>query len=151
MFPAASYRAPVMTVKDAWREVRLPLTDFEYAAFGKPIPWVGPLSPSKVQSVGFTLVDKQAGPFRLEVAWIKASRGAVAAKGASTDPPPEGVDDAKEDLTRGPLSERPASAQSASAVIELAIERGVPLFNDAHPSACAAVYEVVVFRISAAA
>ena len=29
------------------------------------------LDPSKVNSVGFLLADKQAGPFKLEVDWIK--------------------------------------------------------------------------------
>jgi hypothetical protein len=31
-----------------------------------------PLDASKVTSVGFLISDKQAGPFKLEVAWIKA-------------------------------------------------------------------------------
>lgn len=34
--------------------------------------------------------------------------------------------------------------ESARAVIELAIKRGVPLFNAGQPSACAAIYEVAV-------
>ena len=34
--------------------------------------------------------------------------------------------------------------ESAVAVIELAIRRGVPLFNAGQPSACAAIYEVAV-------
>ncbi len=29
------------------------------------------LDPSKVNSVGFLLADKKAGPFKLEVDWIK--------------------------------------------------------------------------------
>jgi hypothetical protein len=39
------------------------------------------------------------------------------------------------------LSEQSAS-QKAMSVIELAIERGVPLFNNHNPQACAAIYEV---------
>ena len=35
-----------------------------------------------------------------------------------------------------------AAIRKAMAVIELAIERGVPLFNEGSPEACAAVYEV---------
>jgi hypothetical protein len=34
---------------------------------------VPPLNPAKVSSVGFLISDKQAGPFRLEIGWIKAS------------------------------------------------------------------------------
>ena len=78
LFAAASYRAPIETQKDAWREVRIPLKDFEYAAFGTRIPTAEILRANKVQSVGFTLADKQAGRFRLEVAWIKGEKPASA-------------------------------------------------------------------------
>ena len=43
-----------------------------------------------------------------------------------------------------PQAKKLTPAQAARAVIELAIERGVPLFNDGQHSACAAVYEVAV-------
>jgi hypothetical protein len=43
-----------------------------------------------------------------------------------------------------PQTKKLTPAQSARAVIELAIERGVPLFNDGQHAACAAVYEVAV-------
>jgi len=36
----------------------------------------------------------------------------------------------------------PTPVRKAMGVIELAIERGVPLFNDGKPEACAAIYEV---------
>ena len=77
-FAAASYRAPVKTQKDTWQETRISLKDFEYAAFGRRIARAEPLKANKVQSVGFTLADKQAGPFRLEVAWIRAEQGGAA-------------------------------------------------------------------------
>ena len=44
-------------------------------------------------------------------------------------------------------SARPAemtTGASADSVIRLAIQRGVPLFNDGNPGACAAIYEVAV-------
>jgi uncharacterized surface protein with fasciclin (FAS1) repeats len=71
---AAAYRAPLKTQKDTWQEIRIPLKGFEYAAFGRPIPRAEPIRASRIQSVGFTLADKQAGPFELEVAWIKAEK-----------------------------------------------------------------------------
>jgi uncharacterized surface protein with fasciclin (FAS1) repeats len=87
LFAAASYRAALKTQKDTWQEVRFPLKDFEYAAFGKRIATADLLRASKVQSVGFTLADKQAGPFRLEVAWIRGEKGASAdGPAASTQP-----------------------------------------------------------------
>lgn len=74
-FAAASYRSPLKTQKGTWQEFRLPVKAFEFSAFGKRIPGAGAVMASKVQSVGFTLADKQAGPFRLEVSWIKAEKG----------------------------------------------------------------------------
>ncbi len=43
-----------------------------------------------------------------------------------------------------PQARKLTPVQSARAVIELAIERGVPLFNDGQHAACAAVYEVAI-------
>lgn len=73
-FGAASYRAFLQTQNDTWQEIRVPVKDFEYSAFGKRIVGVPRLTAAQVQSVGFTLADKQAGPFRLEVAWIRAEK-----------------------------------------------------------------------------
>ena len=70
---AGSYRAPLKTQKGTWQEVRIPLKDFKYTAFGRRIAGADPLMANKVQSVGFTLSDKQAGFFRLEVDWISAA------------------------------------------------------------------------------
>ena len=83
---SGSYRAAVKTQKDAWQEVRVPLKDFEYAAFGRRIRGADPLRASRIQSVGFTLADKQAGPFRLEVGRIAAEDSTAATKSASEKP-----------------------------------------------------------------
>ncbi len=40
-----------------------------------------------------------------------------------------------------------ANALVASGLVELAIERGVPIFNDGKPEACAAIYEVTIAAI----
>jgi len=70
---AASYRAAMKTTATTWQEVRVPLRDFEYTAFGRRIG-ARPPEAGGIRSVGFTLADKKAGPFRLEVAWIKAEK-----------------------------------------------------------------------------
>jgi uncharacterized surface protein with fasciclin (FAS1) repeats len=264
LFAAASYRAALKTQKDTWQEVRIPLNNFEYAAFGRRIATAGLLRASKVQSLGFTLADKRAGPFRLEVAWIKGEKS-PAADGTQAATPSDGSaepkdivdtavaagqfktlvaavkaaglvealkgkgpltvfapnDDAFAKLPKGtveellkpenrdrlaavltyhvvpgkillgaqspatlegqplaiktsgtfevnqakviatdiaasngvihvidavliPSAKKLPASQAASAVIELAIERGVPLFNAGQPAACAAVYEVAI-------
>ena len=75
---AGSYRAPMKTQKNTWQEIRISLNDFEYTAYGRRVRGVEPLRADNVQSVGFTLSDKKAGPFRLEVSWIRAENAAAA-------------------------------------------------------------------------
>lgn len=72
---AFSYRATVRTRKDEWVEVRLPLDGFRATSFGRVVADAGPVDPAEVNSVGFMLADKNPGPFRLEVGWIKVLRG----------------------------------------------------------------------------
>ncbi|MHC4743487.1 MAG: CIA30 family protein [Planctomycetota bacterium] len=75
---ASSYRASFETRKDAWEEIRINLKDFVYTAYGRIIAGSAPLKANDIQSVGFTLTDKKAGPFRLEVDWIRAEKTAAA-------------------------------------------------------------------------
>lgn len=71
---AGSYRAAFRSKENLWQEVRIPLKRFYYSAFGRRIPGAKPLRASEIRSVGFTLADKQAGPFRLEIDWIAAEK-----------------------------------------------------------------------------
>jgi NADH dehydrogenase [ubiquinone] 1 alpha subcomplex assembly factor 1 len=71
---AFSYRATVKTKKDEWIEVKLPLDKFEATSFGRPVRDAGPVDPAEVNALGFLLGDKKAGPFKLEVEWIKVVR-----------------------------------------------------------------------------
>jgi len=68
---AFSYRAAVPTKKDTWIEVAVPLDTFEATSFGRVVKDAGAVKPQEVNAVGFLLGDKQAGPFKLEIAWIK--------------------------------------------------------------------------------
>jgi NADH dehydrogenase [ubiquinone] 1 alpha subcomplex assembly factor 1 len=72
---AFSYRATVKTKKDEWIEVKLPLDKFEATSFGRVVKDAGPVDPAEVIALGFLLGDKKAGPFKLEVEWIKVERG----------------------------------------------------------------------------
>ncbi len=67
---AFSYRADFETKKDEWIEVEIPLDDFEATSFGRVVQ-NQPLDPTEVSGLGILLGDKKAGPFRLEVEWIK--------------------------------------------------------------------------------
>ena len=69
---AFSYRAEFKTKKDEWSEVELPLDKFVATSFGRVVQ-NQPLDASEVNGLGILLGDKKAGPFKLEVEWIKAS------------------------------------------------------------------------------
>ena len=73
--PAGSYRVLIETTAGEWKTVRAPFSEFRATSFGRVLPAFVPLDRSKVESVGFLLSDKKAGPFRLEVDSIKASAG----------------------------------------------------------------------------
>ncbi len=70
-FDSAIYRCDFPTKKGVWEEHRLPLKDFVASFRGRVLADEPPLNPAKVSSVGFLISDQQAGPFQLEVAWIK--------------------------------------------------------------------------------
>ena len=71
LMPAFSYRAKFDPQKAQWQEIRIPWEDFQATAFGRKLESKSSLEPSKVNAIGFLIADKKAGPFRLEVEWIK--------------------------------------------------------------------------------
>ncbi len=66
-----SYRQFFKTKKDEWIEVEFPVDKFTATWRGRQFP-NEKLDPGKVTGIGFLLGDKKAGPFKLEVEWIKA-------------------------------------------------------------------------------
>jgi len=71
---AYSYRATVQTKKDEWIEVKVPLEKFEATSFGRIVTNAGAVKPAEINSIGVMLGDKKAGPFKLEIEWIKVER-----------------------------------------------------------------------------
>ncbi len=76
-FDSAIYQIVFPTKKGEWEEHRLPMKDFVPTFRGRVLSGEPPLGPAKVTSVGFLVSDKQAGPFQLEVAWIKALKAST--------------------------------------------------------------------------
>lgn len=70
-----SFQGRFETRPDEWIEVRVPFSSFVATFHGELLDGV-PLDPAKARRLGLLIGDKKAGPFRLEVAWIKAYRGA---------------------------------------------------------------------------
>ncbi len=77
-----SYRQSFKTKKNEWIEVKLPLDKFVATWRGRVFP-NEKLDPSNVDGMGILLGDKKAGPFKLEVEWIKASTPVGVAPGNS--------------------------------------------------------------------
>ena len=73
---AYSYRATVQTKKDEWIEVKIPLEKFEATSFGQMVKNAGAVKPAEINAMGFMLGDKKAGPFKLEIEWVKVERAA---------------------------------------------------------------------------
>lgn len=75
---ASSYRADFPTAKGEWQDTVIPLEDFKLQAYGKLLK-SEPINLEEVESVGFTLADKKAGEFELEIESIKAVADTVVA------------------------------------------------------------------------
>ncbi len=67
---AFSYRAMFATKENEWIEVRIPIDGFVATSFGQIIN-DPPLDPKEVNGLGILLGDKKAGPFKIEIEWIK--------------------------------------------------------------------------------
>lgn len=72
-FDTPLYQCSFATKPGEWEEHRLAFNDFVPTLRGRVLTDMPPLNPAKVNSVGFLISDKQAGPFQLEIGWIKAS------------------------------------------------------------------------------
>jgi hypothetical protein len=68
-----SYRQSFKTKKDEWIEVEFPIEKLVATWRGRVFP-NETLDPGQVTGLGFQLGDKKAGPFKLEVDWIKVGK-----------------------------------------------------------------------------
>lgn len=56
---------------DQWQERQFGWAEFKPTRHGREVPDAPPLDPAAVIGVGLLIADRQEGPFRLELAWIK--------------------------------------------------------------------------------
>ena len=71
---SAAYRADFETNADngEWQVVRIPFSDLAPSWRGRKLSKSRyPLKKERIESIGLMIYDKQDGPFRLEVDWIK--------------------------------------------------------------------------------
>ena len=69
---AGGYQLEFQTKADEWIEVEIPFVECVATSFGRAVRNAPELDPASIESVGITLADKKAGPFALEVDWIRA-------------------------------------------------------------------------------
>jgi hypothetical protein len=71
-FDAPVYQCGFATKRNEWEEQRLVFRDFVPTFRGRTLTDVPRLNPANVVSMGLLIADKQEGPFRLEMSWVKA-------------------------------------------------------------------------------
>lgn len=70
-YDGVSYQASFVTKTDTWQEISLPFDTFIPTHHGIKLTTVAPMDTSCVKTFGLFIADRQEGPFRLDVAWIK--------------------------------------------------------------------------------
>lgn len=73
-FDGVAYRQVFSTLDNEWMTIRLPLEDFSAVFRGRQLTNAAPLAVDQIRQIGFLIADDRAGPFKLEIDWIKALR-----------------------------------------------------------------------------
>jgi monofunctional biosynthetic peptidoglycan transglycosylase len=69
-----TWQAAFETATGGWEVILLPFEGFAPMVRGRPAPAAGPLQPGRIRTVGLLISDRQAGPFRLELAAVAGYR-----------------------------------------------------------------------------
>ncbi|MGM0691870.1 MAG: CIA30 family protein [Pseudomonadota bacterium] len=68
----AAYRVSFLPSAGQWQRVALGWGEFEPVFRGRLLRDVAAVDPARIEQLGLMIVDRRAGPFRLEVAWLDA-------------------------------------------------------------------------------
>ena len=68
----SSYQAPFQTTDGKWEEIPLRFRDFAATSFGTALPDAPALDMSSIRSIGFSIAEKQAGPFAMDLRRVDA-------------------------------------------------------------------------------
>lgn len=74
-FDGIAYRARLTPPAGSWQVVRVPFAEFDPTFRGRRPAGAPPLDVREIRQLGFLIADRQAGPFRLEIAWVRAYVG----------------------------------------------------------------------------
>lgn len=81
-FDGVSYQVPLSPPPGEWTDVTIPFVDFVPVWRGRPVADHPPLDPAVVTTFGL-IVSRQEGPFRVDIASIRAFAAADGGDGAS--------------------------------------------------------------------
>ena len=70
-FDGISYRYIFFTQPNIWIDVYAPFKNFKPTFRGRILNDAEPLATDRIKQIGFLIADKQSGPFRIEIEWIK--------------------------------------------------------------------------------
>ena len=71
-FDGVAYQVGFETQAGVWETMRFSFDRFRPTYRGRDVPDAPPLSLDTIMSFGWMIADKQAGPFRLEIDWVRA-------------------------------------------------------------------------------
>lgn len=71
-FDGVAYRWSFKTRAGEWMTIEASYREFVPTFRGRILRDVPPIDPAAIRQIGFMIADKEEGPFRLEVDWIKA-------------------------------------------------------------------------------
>jgi NADH dehydrogenase [ubiquinone] 1 alpha subcomplex assembly factor 1 len=71
-FEGVAYQAGFTTRSEKWIIVNLPFNEFIPVFRGLVVSEAPKLEAGHIRRIGFMIADKQAGPFALEIEWVKA-------------------------------------------------------------------------------
>jgi monofunctional biosynthetic peptidoglycan transglycosylase len=74
-YDGIAYQAVFLTEPDEWLEPRVSFDEFAPVFRGRIVTGAPVLEPGRIRRIGVMIADGQRGPFRLEIAWIKAYAG----------------------------------------------------------------------------
>lgn len=71
-FEGIAYQASFATQSEKWITVHLSFDEFMPVFRGRAVPEAPKLEAGHIRRIGVMIADKQAGPFTLEIDWVKA-------------------------------------------------------------------------------
>ena len=70
-FTGYNYNLRFGTEKNNWQVIKLPFKDFKLKYYGREVDNYNPPNTEEIKQLSILISDKQQGPFKLEIEWIK--------------------------------------------------------------------------------